>query len=651
MRTLWEIRSERTIRGLVYLFVVCAFAIIVPASALGQGSPMSNRRPNMLRDVGIDQKLDSQVPLDLTFRDEQGKQIKLADYFNGKPVVLVLAYYECPMLCTQVLNGVTASLKTLSFDIGKDFNVITVSFNPRELPQLAAAKKATYIEWYNRPGAAEGWHFLTGDPKQIDILTKAVGFRYQYDSATGQYAHASGIMLLTPDGRVARYLYGIDYSPKDLRLGLVEASEGKIGSAVDQVLLFCYHYDPVSGKYSAMTMNSLRIGAILTMIGLVAFIAVIRRRRQRGIWPKHIMKGAHLSVAPIVFFFTLPFMPEQASSVADKVDNLYLFLVALTLFVSITIALCEIYFAVRFRRRSKNEIPEAIEGSLRLELLWTITPFIIAMFIFVWGASVFFTLYHPPAETMDIYATGKQWMWRFQHPEGQREINELHVPVGRRIKLTMATEDVIHAFFVPDFRVKADIVPGRYTTAWFEAIKPGRYHLFCAEYCGTNHSGMGGWVIVMEPAEYQAWLSGGAAEGSLSAAGQRLFQDLACVSCHKADGTGRGPALEGQYGKPVHLDGGQTVTFDDTYIRESILNSNAKIVSGYAHPSIMPTFQGLVNEEQLLQLIAYLKSIGPQQSNAGGAQTAPVETKQQPGPQQQTAPANAPKTAKPTPRP
>jgi len=551
-----------------------------------------------------------------------------------------------------VLNGVTSSLKTLSFDIGTDYNVVTVSFNPRELPELAAAKKATYVQWYNRPGAAEGWHFLTGDPKPIDLLTKSVGFRYQYDPTNGQYAHASGIMLLTADGRVSRYLYGIDYSPKDLRLGLVEASEGKIGTAVDQVLLFCYHYDPVTGKYSAMTMNSLRVGAILTMIGLAALILIMRRRSQRGLWPKHIMKGAHLSVALPVLLFTLPFMPEQASSVASKVDNLYLFLVALTVFVSLTIALCEIFFAIKFRRRSKNEIPEAIEGSLRLELLWTIIPFIISMFIFVWGASVFFTLYHPPTETMDIYVTGKQWMWRFQHPEGQREINELHVPVGRRIKLTMATEDVIHAFFVPDFRVKADIVPGRYTTAWFEAIKPGRYHLFCAEYCGTNHSGMGGWVIVMEPSEYQTWLSGGASDVSLSAAGQKLFQDLACVSCHKTDGSGRGPALEGQYGKTVHLDNGQTATFDDTYVRESILEPNAKIVTGFPHPSIMPTFKGLVNEEQLLQLIAYLKSIGPQQSSAGGAQATPTETKQQSGPPNTTpAPATAPRTVKPTPRP
>jgi len=335
-------------------------------------------------------------------------------------------------------------------------------------------------------------------------------------------------------------------------------------------------------------------------------------------------------------FATLPFMPEQASSVAEKVDNLYLFLVGLTLFISIGIALCEIVFAIKFRRRDKNEIPQPIEGSMKLELTWTIIPFIIAMVIFTWGASVYFTLYRTPDQTMDIYVTGKQWMWRFQHPEGQREINELHVPVGRRVKLTMATEDVIHAFFVPEFRIKSDVPPGRYTTVWFEAVKPGTYHLFCAEYCGTNHSRMIGSVVVMDPTEYQAWLAGGNAEGTLADSGQKLFQQLACITCHKSDGTGRGPVLDGIYGKPVTLDNGQSVTVDDTYIRESILDSNAKIVSGFQRPSIMPTFKGLVNEEQLLQLIAYIKSIGPQQGQAGAAGSA--QTRPGAAPQSATTP-------------
>jgi len=254
---------------------------------------MANRRPDLLRDVGIDQKLNSQVPLDLSFKDEQGNTVKLKDYFHGKPVVLSLVYYECPMLCNQVLNGLTASLKMQDFDIGQDFDVLTVSFNPRDEPKLAAQKKETYLKWYNRDGAEKGWHFLTGYPKEIEALTKSVGFRYQYDSVTGQYAHASGIMILTPEGKVARYLYGIEYMPKDLRLGLVEASEGKIGSPVDQVLLFCYHYDPTTGKYTVATMNSIRAGAILTIVGLIAIVVFFKRRSAKGLLPSQAVKGAH----------------------------------------------------------------------------------------------------------------------------------------------------------------------------------------------------------------------------------------------------------------------------------------------------------------------------------------------------------------------
>ena len=209
---------------------------------------------------------------------------------------------------------------------------------------------------------------------------------------------------------------------------------------------------------------------------------------------------------------------------------------------------------------------------------------------------------------MEIYVVGKQWMWKFQHATGQREINELHVPVGRKVKLIMATEDVIHDLFVPAFRIKTDVVPGKYTSEWFEATKPGRYHFFCAEYCGMNHSGMGGWVVVMEPTEFDNWLSGNANQMSPAAAGQQMYESLGCVSCHGANGEGgRGPALLGVYGSKVNLNSGQSVTADDGYVRESILNPQAKIVTGFG--PIMPSFQGQVNEEQLLNLVAYVKSL------------------------------------------
>jgi cytochrome c oxidase subunit II len=316
-------------------------------------------------------------------------------------------------------------------------------------------------------------------------------------------------------------------------------------------------------------------------------------------------------------FTNLPFFPQAASVQAGQVDAVFFFLVAVTAFFSVLIATLVVVFAIRYRRRHKMEVGAAIHGSLALELLWTIIPFGITMVMFGWGAKVFFDLTRPPAGAMEVYVVGKQWMWKVQHMEGQREINELHVPVGMPVKLIMGSEDVIHSFYIPAFRVKADVIPGRYNTLWFQATKPGTYHLFCAEYCGTKHSGMIGSIVAMEPTDFQAWLGGGRAEDTPAVAGGKLFQDLACVTCHLSTGQGRGPVLNNLFGHEVELTGGAKVVADEAYIRESILNPQAKIVNGFQ--PIMPTFQGLVTEEQLLQLIAYVRSL----SQSGGAQAAP----------------------------
>jgi len=319
---------------------------------------------------------------------------------------------------------------------------------------------------------------------------------------------------------------------------------------------------------------------------------------------------------------TLPFFPEQASTAAGRVDALYYFLIAVSAFFTLLIAVLLVYFAVKYRRRSESERPQPVAGSLKLEIAWTVIPLAISMVMFFWGASLFFALSRPPEGAIEIYAVGKQWMWKFQHVDGQSEINELHVPVGRPVRLTMASEDVIHSFFVPAFRTKTDVLPGRLSTAWFEATRPGRYHLFCAEYCGTKHSGMIGWIVAMDPVEYQTWLGGGAATGSLADAGQKLFQQHACNTCHRPDSLARGPNLEGLFGKPVRLASGQTVTADESYLRESIVAPNAKLVEGFQ--PLMPTYQGLISEEGILQLIAYIKSLGQppatqQQVPASGA--------------------------------
>ena len=315
----------------------------------------------------------------------------------------------------------------------------------------------------------------------------------------------------------------------------------------------------------------------------------------------------------------IPFVPERASSFAWKVDALYFYLSGVTLFFALLISATLIFFVIRYRRRSPYEIPRPVAGSHKLETIWTIIPFAIAMTMFFWGATVYFEQYKPPENAIEVYVVGKQWMWKLQHATGQREINELHVPVGRKVKLIMTTEDVIHDFFVPAFRTKADVVPGRYQTLWFEPTKPGRYHLFCAEYCGMNHSGMTGSLIVMEPREFDDWLSGNTGNMTPAVAGQQLYQTLGCASCHGASGEGgRGPNLTGIFGKDQALQNGQSVRVDEGYLRESIVNPQAKLVVGFG--PIMPTFQGQVSEDQMVQLIAFIKSL---QGGAAVPATAP----------------------------
>jgi len=315
-----------------------------------------------------------------------------------------------------------------------------------------------------------------------------------------------------------------------------------------------------------------------------------------------------------------PLFPEQASSFARDVDTFYIFLTVLCGTVSVLIFLVIFYFAIKYRRTPQNEVAQEQEPPKALEIAWIVIPFFIFMGIFVWGAWLYFHLSRVPDDALDIYATGKQWMWKFQHPSGQREINTLHVPVNRPIRVTLASEDVIHSLFFPNFRTKADALPNRYRTMWFKATKTGRYHIFCAEYCGTQHSGMIGWVEVMEAADYQRWMAGGA-EGSLASQGEKVFQKYACHTCHTIDATGRGPVLIGVYGSTVTLSDNTTLKADDNYIRESILNPQAKLVKGFQ--PLMPTFQGQVNEEDLLKLLAYVKSLGAMRLPPGAAPQQP----------------------------
>ena len=302
-----------------------------------------------------------------------------------------------------------------------------------------------------------------------------------------------------------------------------------------------------------------------------------------------------------------PFFPEQAPSIAAQIDALYFVLIGLSFAFAVPVAIFIIFFAIRYRRGQVVNRTKILEESFRLEFAWSFIPFVLGMTMFSWGAFVYYNYSVPPEDTLDINVIGKQWMWHVQHPSGKSEINDLHIPVNRPIKLIMTSQDVIHSYFIPAFRVKQDVLPGRYTTLWFEAIKTGEYHMFCTEYCGTEHSRMGGTVYVMEQSDYQRWLSGSAGNEPLEVAGERLFQQQGCETCHSGQPGARGPSLAGIFGEEAALEDGRTVAVDEGYLRESIVNPQAKIVAGYA--PIMPTYDGLLTEEQLLQLVAYIKNL------------------------------------------
>jgi cytochrome c oxidase subunit II len=320
----------------------------------------------------------------------------------------------------------------------------------------------------------------------------------------------------------------------------------------------------------------------------------------------------------------MPLYPEEASNFAPHVDALMLFITGVCLFFAVAVTAAVIYFFFKYRRKEAGEIGFPIHGDMRLETAWIVVPLIIALAMFGWGAIVYVDYRHAPSDTLDIYVIGKQWMWKAQQPNGQKEINELHVPVGRNVRLIMGSEDVIHDLSIPAFRVKMDVVPGHYNTMWFRPTVAGKYHFFCSQYCGTNHAVMGGWVTVMDPTEYAAWLSG-STDGDPVAVGEKLFSERACVTCHLSDGKGRAPSLNGVYGGRVLLADGSTVTADDAYIRESILLPNAKIVAGYQ--PLMPTFQGQLTEEQILALMSYVKSLQKEPVPPTGAGIAPVTGK------------------------
>jgi len=299
--------------------------------------------------------------------------------------------------------------------------------------------------------------------------------------------------------------------------------------------------------------------------------------------------------------------PRRASTLAGDVDDLYLFLVGVTVFFTVLIFTLVITFAVKYRRRPGREHGVQTSSNTTLEIVWMLIPLGLCMVMFFWGAKLYFGIYRAPSDALDVYVVAKQWMWKLQHAEGASEIDELHVPINRPVRLTMTSQDVIHSFYVPEFRIKQDVLPNSYTTIWFQATRPGEYHLFCAEYCGTKHSGMTGRVVVMSEPEYQAWLAAGISQGGLASEGHRLFLSLGCSTCHTDSTDARAPRLTGLFGTRVLLSDGGGVVADEAYLRESILDPEAKVVYGFQ--PIMPKFRGRLTEEELIKLVAYVKSL------------------------------------------
>jgi cytochrome c oxidase subunit 2 len=330
---------------------------------------------------------------------------------------------------------------------------------------------------------------------------------------------------------------------------------------------------------------------------------------------------------PLADFFLAS---DIASKQAADIDALWWFETAVTVVMTVLIFVGVGFFAFKYRKRPGVQATQ-IEGSTFLEVSWSVIPFLVMLVMFWWGADLFYAAVTPPKDAMEVFVTGKQWMWKVQYPNGYREIDALHVPVGQPVKLTLASEDVIHSFSIPAFRVRHDVVPGTYDTLWFTPSKPGVYHLFCTEYCGNQHAHMIGYVTVLEQPDWEKWSAGGGSTGTLAEQGEKLFTQNGCSTCHLLDQQGRCPILRGLYNKPVQLADGRTVLADDAYIRESILQPNAKIVAGF-EPNVMPNFQGQLSEEQVIQLIAYVKSLGsttappaPGSPTAPGAPTAPVK--------------------------
>lgn len=579
--------------------------------------------PPELQQVGIKEHLGSRLPLELVFRDERGVDVKLGDYFNqGRPVVINFVYHTCPMLCGMVLSGFTTSARQNSWTIGKDYDVISISIDPKDTPQIASEKKAHWIKSYGRDEAVttRGWHFLTGDALAIKQATDAIGFSFYYDAQQKQYAHAAAMFLATPDGKLARYLYGIEFPIQDFRLGLAEAAEGRSGSTVDHLLLYCYQYDPHSRGYVLVAWKVMRIGALLSVVLLGSMLGLLWARERRH--PNSPESGTQIPPGDSDHFQPNPeglvtmdfvaslFLPQARSSYASSLDGLFAFLLILSVVMFTLITGVATYWALKYKRKEGDEkrLSKPTYHNVAIEIFWAVGPLLVCIGLFHAGAQQYMDMRVAPGDSYVINVTARKWAWEFSYPSGKVD-SKLHVPVGKPIKLVMLSKDVIHSFFIPDFRIKQDVLPGRYAMVWFKADQPGTSTIFCAEFCGLNHSEMLSSVVVQTQQQFEEWVGFDPYKGKSDVEiGQAIYKEKACVGCHSIDGSpSAGPTFKGLWGKQETLADGSTVAVDENYISESILVPGAKIVKGF--PPVMPPYQGSLKPEHIKGVIAYLKTL------------------------------------------
>lgn len=529
------------------------------------------------------------LALDSRFTDQQGRSVRLGDLLNGQPTLLVPLYYRCPNVCGAALSTLFSQLANQPYRLGRDFQVIAFSFDPRE--DVGAAREELAKLSQHLPALADepGVHLLTGDASASQALADSIGFGYRFDPQQQQYAHSSAVAVVTGDGRLSRWLYGLGYQPSDLRLALTEAGQGKLGGHQGTTVIAVLPLRPAERHLQQADHSAAASG---------------RRVDGTGARPADFAGGAARTSGGAMNENFLRLWPAQASDYAVSVDWLVIGFTAMMALFVVPVFVALWVFIWRYRRGLPADRDHRPQSNLPIELAWIILPFIGSLVVFLLSARLFFIARTPPEDALEVQVTARQWMWKFQHQGGQREINTLHVPARRPVKLTMISEDVIHSLFFPSLRIKQDVLPGRYSMLWFQAEHSGTYEVYCAEYCGTDHAAMLARLVVLNPADYEHWLADNGSSADLARQGETLYRQYGCASCHDS---GNAPPLAGVFNRSVQLADGSQVKADEAYLRDSILLPQKQLVAGYL--PIMPTYSNLLDEEAVQRLVAYLREL------------------------------------------